>query len=288
MFHVNPPRGCGTKVEGACYLGADMGAGGMLSPFTWLVSSGVAEDPAGHFSTVPHRGCYLGDMALSLVVGETILDGFAPPSLTDSEGLARYSDYRAKMGRYNLMDHVGQESYRPMQFANEVRAYGPSRRVPEAVAALIVDLVPIPVIFFTPLPVWRSMDAFATAVGLAEVVCARGEADIADTRTEPTWDWEEWGVFAGNNHGDLHGTAVIMDAYERLTTAPHTYGQTREAQRLTRLLDAARWKQQPFGVSFITRVDYVLKAGEDPAAARDRLKEKIRLLDLSTNSEVLV
>jgi hypothetical protein len=134
IYFPNPKRGCGTKVPGGFYAETEMSRGGVLNLWTWLLGDGL-EGGINCLLNIPPRRAIYGNLAASLVIGEFVGADVPMEGIGIFDALHEMFDgLRGRTADIALFDHVGSQYYTPWSFAQEVMAYGPSRRIPPALA----------------------------------------------------------------------------------------------------------------------------------------------------------
>jgi len=281
IYFANPARGCGTKKRGGYYAESEMEAGGILNMWTWLLGDGLEGGENCLLSIPPRRAIY-GNLAASLALGEFIpLD--APTDFNGLEGF--YEALKGRTSSVALFDHVGSKFYTSWAFATEAKQYGPSRRIMPAMAEELAKYVPLPIVFtHSQMPLFRDEVERAEAVYFIEELMGVNGADLS---MEAIWFNQEWGIYSGNDAGDSHYMTYILSLMWRLKK--WTDKQDDLYQEARKFFNGLNYAEQPFGVSWITRVGYVPKNDADETDVADDLTAKgINLIDLNAPDPVPV
>jgi hypothetical protein len=243
MYKANPKRGCGTKKKGGFYLeGGELDEGGTLWTATYFFGSGLLVDMdsiRGVNIQVPPRQMNIHNIPGTIANAqlEPATSKFVP---VDTANWTVYQNLKGKrVKRLGIIDHVGSSYYTPWTFSEETRMLGPSRRTTEefafTVAALIQRYGPIPVLFtHSEIPV------FETAVDREDALTTL-MMEPSRKMLEPTWLWEDFGMYAGMDPGNTHYMRHILRAMDS--------GET---------FDNVMTIEQPFVASWYTRVTYTL------------------------------
>lgn len=257
----NPIRGCGQLVPGGVYVrgrrGMGSAYGGSLGgdgtddpyPFAWVLGEGIT---GGRNYTVDSAArkkggeCHPGYTLANFDLIDMPLNDVLPPHL-------------AKLGSKALIDRVGSSFYTPWQFAKEIEAFGPSRRVTLDEAKQIADAIQanggmLPILFVhgaMPLveAAWR--DAFAEWAG----------SDPA-ARFAPTPERPDFGIGKGDYNGRDHWLVQVLASIHVRANATHKKRCSAaflpgELSRQVMMFD------QLFGISFVSDTVYVMKGDED-------------------------
>lgn len=287
-FAVNPPRGCGRKKAGGFYLGAGFSMRGKLLPVAHLFGEAKrgGENPT---FLVPPRQVVFGNLAASLVLGEFVsVDTPISAEAFEQDGLPAmgklYESLAMRADTEVAFDHVGSRHYTAWQFAEELRQYGPSRRVPERLAQLIAPRLPIAIVFtHSQIPVFDSYEDRDILIELLREV--RGDIHELE-HADAVWLRPHWGLYASNDNGEVHAMRPILWAIDRLKNDPGLPGREPIWADISAELGAVTMIEQAFACSWITKVDYVLKPGESAAEVATPLASKgIGVIDLSLSTE---
>lgn len=247
----NAARGCGTLVKGGTYAQGRHGKGGTLEDWTWCLGEGVI---GGRNLNLSAPARQMGLIRLP----ETLFNRYV-----SSEPLPFTTDVLGRLPEFALLDHIGASFYTPWSFANEVKRLGPSRRVPEAMAATIARHLPIPILFthsWMPVVDGRHQDALLQWAG------GVGSWDVSMTHEHP-----EWGIYASDrNHGDGHWLVPVLNALHRQCEGYKLVGNLPAELAENTLLDEAT-----LGISWINSVIYVSDGTEDDATLESMLERGI-------------
>lgn len=280
-YQSNPKRGCGQKVEGGFYAEAEMGPGGMLAPWTWVLGDGL-EGGVNCLAAVPPRRSLYGNTAASLVLGEFV--GADVPVYFMDEQSREYERLRRRAGTVALFDHVGSQFYSAWSFANECKLYGPSRRLSPLLAKELAQKVPIPIVFtHGRMPLFRGEAARARAIWLMNELVDGFEPE--KLYLEATWLAADWGVRAAMGNGAESWLRPLLSVWHRLERDWTAVKDNPLFQEARAIFDECLLVEQPFGISWITKVGYVPKQGEDVAeAAQEMGRQGIGVIDLAGES----
>lgn len=276
-YDPNPPRGCGTKKENSFYLeGGEMRPGGTLHAFTWCLGDGL-DDVAP--IAVPPRVVSVCNPAASIVEGTLVKNPYEPAVWSSD----LYEQLQTAVPTHGVGDHVGSNNYSAYTFARETQWHGPSRRVPEAVAAAqalyIYEHGPIPVLFtHSRIPVFRSEAEMEEAMGWA---CDLYNTDFAQYRVgEASWRRDNWGLWArkGQNTGDDHYLIPILQVISTMDITWRSRSDMKIWQEARDFFETLRYVEQAFGLSWITRVTYTLP--QDEAQRSEIVKEMPELFNV--------
>lgn len=240
-------RGCGSLKKGGLYATSELSPNGTLNVWAWVLGQpwegGLNVLAAG----MPPR------VQLEINPQATLKSAY----LWLAEWKAD-ADPNSEIPTWGLADHVGGKFYTPLNFALECQQRGPSRRLTPTNARKWASQVPFPIFFTTNVyPLWSSMAAAedflynamskdALEEGAGALGIGRGEFSPLFT---PTWKWEEWGLYAGQNPGKGH---YLTEAFHYLDLY-----KGRVAPRPTYRIEAV------FGASWITHVVQVLDKDEE-------------------------
>lgn len=277
MSQSNPERGCGRKVHDAFYIeGGPMSAGGHLYPFTWLLGNGLSDFI---FLNLPPRQMIFINPAATITTQELIRaeDRYMPSTVKEE---AFFANMCSRTKRIGLGDHVGKSYYSPHSFAEETQQYGPSRRVTPDMAREMKHIFqehgPIPFMFtHTDMPIFTTKDEMKEAKAIVSD-CISGGVEWRAKWNRPVWAHPSWGQYAVENQwtGWNHYLVPILSVMHaiRFRTRDDIY-----YQRARNFFGNIRVGEQPFGMSWMTKVTYTLP--KDGKIERD-LPEGINVVDL--------
>lgn len=273
-YEPDPPRGCGRKVPGGFYAEADFAPPGPLNAWTWCLGDGV-EGGFNCTAVIPPRRALFGNLAATLAVGEFIsLDvPFDPHTTGVSLAYKRLSN---RTSREALFDHVGAVHYTAASFADEVRLLGPSRRMPPQMARIVAGMVPLPAVYTFPLPRFRTEAQRAAVIDLLPLLID----DLEPVSTTATWMETDWGIYAGMDDGRAHYMRPLLGILDRIQNEWDLVGANPYYRQMRALLDDAPLVETPFGVSWITKVNYVPKPDDPAGIAANLAQFGIGVLDL--------
>ena len=280
-YHANPVRGCGTKKKGGYYLESETSREGELRLWTWILGSGTA-DGENCFLSIPPRQMTVGNLPASLLLGEYISP---EASIWDGVHLAGeltanmkvYNDLKGRCGELSLMDHVGSSFYSPWSFAFEVMKYGPSRRVPPAIAKIVACKLPVPIVFaHSDMPLFEHLESRDNALTAAKATAS--SFNWGDVQFKPTWMDDGWGLFVKHkNYGNLHYMSLLLEAMSLSGEVENEAGMV----QLQEIVAEQNCYEQPFGASWVTKVTYCLQDDDDLAVVGLEMGSRgIDVLDL--------
>ncbi len=242
-------RGCGNLVKGGLYARGTFGKNGTLEAWTWCLGEGVI---GGRNLNLSAPARQMGLIRLP----ETLFNRYV-----SSEPLPFTTDVLGRLPAFALLDHIGASFYTPWSFASEVKRLGPSRRVPEAMAATIARHLPMPILFTHS---WMPVVDSGYQDELMKWAGAVGSWDISMTHDHP-----EWGVYAADrNHGEGHWLVPVLTALHRQCEGYKLIGNLPAELAENTLLN-----EQAFGISWITNVCYIV-TGEEDEQTLERLLER--------------
>jgi hypothetical protein len=227
----NPERGCGRLRAGGYY------AQGGASPYgtlidAWCLATCIEGRHNVFVKPINNRQLELIDLPATLMAGEIRL-----PSDPAATGVL-YPALK-NLPRLALLDHVGSKFYTPYEFAQEVFTHGPSRRIPEQVAAQIAQYTPMPIVFtHSDIPLFKDDGHYDE------------NHDIACS-----WQNPKWGLYVGMESGADHWVIdrLLIESQVSQFESPH--------------------HEQIFFISWINRIVYVTNEDDDQDKI-ERLKEK--------------
>ncbi|MCP4358507.1 MAG: hypothetical protein GY796_10870 [Chloroflexi bacterium] len=271
-YNSNPARGCGRKKRGGFYLEAGLSPFGTLNAVTYCLGSSV-ETGENLIVDISSRGVWLGDLAASFISGQfiNINDQWAAPE----DQANWHAQMLAKVGQPVIFDHVGKAHYSPASFVNELLEYGPSRRVPGAVAEQIAGMTPIAILFcHDEMPLFTGEAQRDTLLSMLDT------GNLTGQQLSPTWRRPDWGLGIECDDGRDHYLFEVIQAMDK-DTAVSTFMKD---------IPKAR---QPFAISWITHVSYVAQKAEETGTARNEMTERMRhkniqMLVLSDDAELAV
>lgn len=278
-YQPNPPRGCGQKKKGGYYLESDGSPFGMLHKWVYIHGDGI-EGGDNPYAAIPPRRSVYGNLAASLMFGEFVSNDVPLDVAATWAGFPAlqefYAGLRARGCEEALFDHVGSNNYSAYSFQREVLEYGPSRRVTQQMAEELAKKTPIPIVFtHSRIPVFRDEAHRETAVALG-----RWFADVVYS-TMPTWFAPKWGLYARQETGSGHYLDMVLRIVDRLDRDAKNVAGNELYEEAKAVLADARYVEQAFGATWITRVTYVHQDGEDKAAVAAAMAQKgIQTLDL--------
>lgn len=232
---ANPERGCGRLHAGGYYAQGIGSAYGSLID-AWCLATCIQDEFNLFVTPVNKRQLELINLPATLEMGNVRLPSDPTIELTRPalKGLPRYA----------LLDHVGTKFYTPYQFAQEVFAHGPSRRIPEHVAAQIAPYTPMPIVFT------HSQIPLLTIEGIASIAALTStfdniSGDSLATARVCSWHDPKWGLYIGNHNGSDHWSLPVLkyEADNLLLPFPH--------------------HEQIFFISWINRIVYIASENDD-------------------------
>jgi len=238
----NPPRGCGRAKEGGFYARGDVGPGGTLSAWSWV----LGEHLIGKFNytiSVPARQMQMIHLPATLITGKMMT---TPVDLSDFPHLRN-------LPPICLLDHVGSAFYTPYSFYSECVQHGPSRRIPENIAKVLAGHTPIPIMFthdWLPVVDHERIDAL--------LAWSQNKRDRLSF--DPTPLDADWGITVESNYrGRDHWIIPIIRQMHEASNG--------EQCHLTKimppeLVNDTLIAEQVYGISWITSVVYVAKDGD--------------------------
>jgi hypothetical protein len=243
---ANPRRGCGTMKEGGFYGRGDISPNGTLNAWTWALGSHLL-GALNYAVTVPARQMGVCNLPATLYTGRLVngASGLAPLDLPESIKALPIGA---------VIDHIGSAHYTPWQFAQEVRALGPSRRIPENVAKVIAKHTPIPIVFtHSHMPLVPDDEKIAGPL--------KDWANVPDDAFYgPTPFMEGWGLNHGDKKGEEHWIIPILRALDLLgVTGENSLLKSGLGGDVTAQL---LMTEQIIGISWITRCVYIAPEGE--------------------------
>lgn len=278
-------RGCGSAVPGGFYLSATRGAGGTLEPWTWILGAGV-EGGEQVYLNPPERMHTLFNLPYTLATLEHQTEAV--------EGVTLVSPLD-RLKPIALLDHVGKAFYDPYQFADEVERLLPNRRIAPELAAKLVPLCPIPIVFtHEQIPVVHNtlhrkillewaLDVIKKSMRFTD----SGLYSPDEYYKFPVWTNTKWGLKAKDADGKDHWLVPVLQAInlvggvknipEMIMTYPDA-----ETEDDYMLSSEISWIEQPFGASWITRVTYVCKDDDTESTLRNIKNmgiEPVRIVD---------
>lgn len=284
-------RGCGSAVPGGFYLSATRGAGGILEPWTWLLGDGV-EGGYNVYLNPPERMHTLFNLPYTLATSEhqtEAVDGVTLVSPLD------------RLKPIAILDHVGKAHYDPYQFADEVEQLLPNRRISHELAAKLVPLCPIPIVFtHEHIPVVHNtlhrqilLEWALDTIRKQSRYTDSGLYEARDYYKAAVWTNEKWGLKTRDSDGKDHWLVPVLQAInlvggiKNIPDMMQTYveagghdadgnppprgGGAEYAEDDYMLSSEISWIEQPFGASWITRVTYVAK-DDDTESTLQRIK----------------
>lgn len=279
-------RGCGEAVPGGFYLSATSGPGGVLSFWTWILGQGT-EGGANVYLNPPERFHTLFNLPYTLATMEHQTERV--------DGIELFTPLD-KLKQVAILDHVGSNNYTPWQFHREILDLLPSRRISPEMAAKIAPLCPLPIVFtHDEIPVvsnethrrilldW-ALDTITKHDGFE-----RKLADYGERSMSPTWWNPKWGMRSSQEMGSDHWLVPVLKAVDlvggidKIPEMMRTFLPPEDEGDDDMLSSDIQWIEQPFGASWITRVQYICKEGEtdqDVQWVQDMGVEPVRLSDL--------
>lgn len=239
---ANPPRGCGRLKEGGFYARGDVGSGGTLRSWSWV----LGEHVIGGFNyaiSAPPRSMQLVHFPATLVSGKL---------MTDPVDLSEFPHLR-NLPSVALLDHVGSAFYTPFSFYKECAAHGPSRRIPEDIAKVIAKHCPLPILFTHD---WLPIADKVIVEPLLQWAGANPEYKVYD----PTPFDADWGITVRETYnGRDHWAISLMQKMDEVGK-----GKQRHLSKImsAELLNDTLIAEQVYGVSWITRCVYIAKDGD--------------------------
>jgi hypothetical protein len=256
----NSPRKCGSQRDRGCtYLDSAMSGSGSIQPGVWLLDWCRTDPPTAQFAIdVPPRAMIQIDPLATVLTRSIIPAGgmVGPLPLADDQ------NHLTILGRFGLLDHVGENNYTPWSFMQELRKLGPSRKVPHDVAAEIAKHLPCPIIFTMPLPILGN----EIAVNDWRYASDPTRSPYAYTWT-PTWENPHWTLLARQYDGGPEiPDAYYGDDHFEVAVLQHTDGLKPGERRAF----GETWIEMPFAVAVVTRAVYICNDDEEcvPEALR--------------------
>jgi hypothetical protein len=240
MITNNPKRGCGTLKKGGYYAQGQPRESGTLASWSWLLSEGSYHH-AIYADSVPRRKPSLLLFHNTLEDRQIVMDGkvFISPHLA--------------LPSYALIDWVGKGNYSPWDFAQETATHGASRRIDSATALTLASVInkagAIPIVFAHPhIPVFEGSNIknfIEHTKSFAELFADNGELYTSDT-----WNHPDFGMNAGNWHGDNHWIVPVLRQL-------HLENNNKSSVFSPNLASEMMIVPQIFGASWINKVIYV-------------------------------
>lgn len=274
-------RGCGMPVLGGFYLSATGSPFGALAKWTWLLGDGIAGG-ANVYLKPPPRIHTLFNLPYTL---QTL------QHQTESVANVNLDPPLHRLKQLAILDHVGFNHYNPYEFASEIDKLLPSRRITRGLAEKIAPLCPIPIVFtHEMIPVFRNVqDMTAVFEYCLDFVCRTTTHDL-DPRAylfAPTWKQGNFGLGAKDYHGENHYLVYILWAIE-LMGGVHCLPDVIEwnSVKVGTFSGDVQWVEQPFGVSWITRVQYISRLTDGPDVIERIRKSGIEPVQLSVDDSI--
>ncbi len=268
MSDIHISRGCGSRQKGGFYLESKTDSGGTLNLLTYCfgshVDSGQVVPASNLLADIPARGVWLGDLAGSFLRGEWcfLKDAFVPAT----GDTVVYEEFQTRfISPVALGDKVSKQYYSCASFIEEAKEHGPSRKIPEAIAKQVVQYLPLPIVFFFDLPLFRSeeqRDALLAACGI----------EPNGLEFEPLWNNLDYGISVeyantGQDHFMSH-LAGCLDADEA-----KDFIQAESVQTAV----------MPGCICWLNQARYMLNEGEDLDTVQGNLwQHGIEVVDLDT------
>jgi len=282
MSNANPNRKCGTKKENSFYLECAMGAGGALSSWTWLLSDGIDEVIT---IKLPPRSMTVINPIATIVEREIVLaDESTDRYNSKDEKSLLYEHLRSKTRDLGIGDHVGSDNYSPHDFAEEVRNYGPSRKVSrlnaETYALILKKYGPFPIMFaHSNIPVFRDKHQRDKAIALGMGIDDR----YWHNEYVSTWRMLDWGQYVRKDQVDGRNQYIVrfLEILDKVRTVRATPENQDAYIQFNAFMKGVTFMEQPFGLSWITKISYTLPSSgilEDESILKI---PGIKILDLS-------
>jgi len=262
MADPNPERGCGTKVNDACYAEGEMSLHGMLARWTWLLGDGLTENI---YLKVPPRQIVMINPVATIAFRSII--GHEWPFEIHEDAQPLYNRLSEASKNVGVADHVGTKYYSPFSFATECIDLGPSRRISKDMAKELAEIVwkngPIPMLFtHSRMPVFRHEENRMRAINLVKE-CYEDEEDKWDRfdYLEPTWLHKNWGMYGENWAGHTHCILPILTTLSIMDQAWKKVSDSEAWNRFKMFFtnkDYVQFIEQPFGMSWLCKVSYTL------------------------------
>lgn len=303
-YTPNPARGCGHKRPGGFYAeGGEIGIGGALNAFTWLLGDGLAHSPHNIMTRIPPRQMVIGNTYAALLEGEFV--DYLVPYEPRFEDTGRLVELKKRVPPFAIFDHVGSNHYSPFSFAEECMKYGPSRRIPPDIAKMLLlgpevkrkgkageaekgrkeqregGMLPIPIIFtHSKMPVFKSQAQKTEVLELAECIIDGYESD--KKYHGATWQKEDWGLYAKfKDLGHDHYLPAILSIFHVLDNEWSRVKNSPLWQQAKEVLGKVERVEQVFGASWICQVSYVLPKDNEPVHDFVNELDGLNILDLS-------
>lgn len=256
---LNPPRGCGKKKHDAFYgEGGGFSSSGALNVWTWLLGDGIDNNVA---LEIPARQVVAIDPILTVLFKSFMIPTQANIMIPE-EAEPLYDKLLTAMKSPGVADHVGANNYTAYEFALETMMYGPSRRIPKRTAKTLAEIIsllgPIPMMFtHSKVPVFKNILHAAEAIKIFHEISDRYYYN-RNLYWDPSWTQELWGMYARRNQqpGDDHFMVVVLSMLSDIE-------QGNMPEKHLAFFKSLAYREQTFGLSWLTRVSYTLpKEGE--------------------------
>ena len=295
--NANPERGCGTKTAGATYAeGPEESAGGVLNRWSYLLSDGYLDFMP---ISVPPRQMVIINPAATIYTRslvKTVLPGFG--ERFEDKLASGYTKLLKKTKNQGVADHVGEKYYSAHSFAQEIKHYGPSRRIPKSIAERLIEIIwqrgPIPMIFtHNRMPIFKGSEQVAQAVD--HVRKCLGHFSSGEYGTDwyewgPTWRHEDWSQYSDGYHGYNH---VLVDVLELIHELDNNWRKRKKEpffEEAKEFFTGLRYVEQAFGAAWLGRITHC--ADKDGNYDEDFLKMRdkhggvmVNLIDLNELEE---
>lgn len=252
----NFERGCGTLKKGGFYAQGKPRSNGMLANWTWLLGTGLMTDACTGdqpIITCPPRQIMVFNLLGSLMTGQRLQDY--------PEDMVSWFNQHPGIPAKALLDHAGSIHYpNPAEFAEEVMARGPSRKIPQSLARTLVKYTPLPIVFtHSTIPMAEDAEQRTEIVNHLS-----RDTDWYETPKEiivsPTWVQPGFGFTVRDNRGwgNDHWQTILMQE-----VSADSY------------LEILQGTETIFGVSWITEITYVAKDDDNPDFLSDLFADGI-------------
>jgi hypothetical protein len=227
------PRKCGNLQKGGCYGFAEVGEGGSLKAWVWLMAKPINNMIR---CDVPDRTQVIIDPQMTLNESQLWLAEWQEkPKITFPHLLL--------VPGVGIADHVGKKFYTPFEFALECVERGPSRHLSPQIAKQLAEIVPCPVFFsHDEIPQPEDEKQLADLLAIIDPVSSDVMIDMFTT-----WLAPGFGLVTGSPSWTNHPLVQILAALDHLKPKDKT--EIKHSQAL-------------FGVSWITKVAYILEDEE--------------------------
>lgn len=273
MYKINPKRGCGTKKHDSFYAEADVGQGGHLASWCWLLGDGLVGGDILPMR-IPPRGQVIINPAATLTLRDLfVADGPFQPLTSDQAEV--YTHYKNRTKHIGVGDHVGSEHYSAFSFAKETAYYGPSRKMAPDMAKIMAHIIyqagPVPILFsHARVPLFKAdvnIEVMQQLIDEAEADYIKLPGTGIDWQSknyEATWLHSDFGMSARLDHylGKDHFMVAILQALDMVDRQWSEVSHLKSWQALKSKFNKMIFYEQAIGLSWLTRVSYTLPASD--------------------------